>query len=179
MDQASDSSADQLSFDLGPRRAWLWLSVGVAMLAAAESVGLAALTALLLPDPAACIVDLLLVLPTLGLVIAIASVLTGRVTVDAEQFRLRFGLLGGVRVPRADIVLAERFVPALIRPIGLGIVVPSGSRQATAWRGGQVPYVRVMLGRPILVRTALWRRSPVVELVMGTRSPDQLLAALA
>jgi hypothetical protein len=178
MNEAPDSTADELSFDLGPRRAWLWLSFGVTMLSVAESVGVVAITDALLPGLAAAVVVLLLVLPMVVIVISIASALTGRVTVDAEQLRLRFGLLGGVRVPRADIVLAERFVPTLIQPIGLGIVVPPGSTQATAWRGGPVPYVRVKLGRPILVRTTLWRRSPAVELVVGTKSPDQLVAAL-
>jgi hypothetical protein len=178
-DQARESEAKPLSFDLGPRRAWAWLTVGVTLLAAAESVALAAICDALLPEPAACLVDLVIVLPTLGVVLAIASALGGRVTVDADQFRLRFGLLGGVRVPRADIIRAERFVPAVIRPIALGIDIPIGSRQATVSRGGQVRYVRVLLDRPACVRTVLWRRAPASELVVGTGAPDQLVAALA
>ena len=179
MDQARESEAKPISFDLGPRRAWAWLTLGVSLLAAAESVALAAICSALLPEPAAGIVDLVIVVPTVAVVLAIGSALGGRITVDADQFRLRFGLLGGVRVPRADIVGVERFVPAVIRPIGLGIDVPIGSRQATVSRGGQVRYVRVLLGRPALVRTTLWRRAPADELVVGTGAPDQLVAALA
>jgi hypothetical protein len=172
------SASDLLTFDLGPRRAWVWLTLGVALLAVAESVGLAAIVHALLPALLAWVVDALIVLPTVGFVIVIGSALTGRVIVDADQLVLRFGLLGGARVPRADIARVERFVPALIRPIGLGIDLPFGSRQATVTRGGQVPYVRVLLERPTNVRTALWRRAFASELVMSTRSPDQLIAAL-
>ena len=117
-------------------------------------------------------------LPTVAVMITIASALTGRITLDPEQFRLRFGLLGGIRVPRADIVQAERFAPAQNRPIGLGISVSSGSGQVTVWRGGPVRYVRITLSRPAVVRTAVFRRSPVRELVMGTDSSDELVAAL-
>ncbi len=37
------SAADPLTFDLGPRRAWVWLTVGVALLTVAECVALAAM----------------------------------------------------------------------------------------------------------------------------------------
>jgi hypothetical protein len=177
--EQAPGSGTKLSFDLGPRRAWAWLTLGVTLLAAAESLALAAICSALLPEPAACIVDLVIVGPAVAVVLAIASALGGRVTVDAEQFRLRFGLLGGIRVPRADIIRVERFVPTVIRPIGLGIDIPAGSRQATVSRGGQVRYVRVLLQRPTVVRTALWRRAPAEELVVGTGAVDQLVAALA
>ena len=172
------SAVDPLTFDLGPRRAWVWLTVGIALLTIAESVALAALVSSLVPATVAGLIDVLVMIPTLCVVVAIGSALTGRVTVDSDQLQLRFGLLGGARVPRADIARAERFVPALIRPIGLGIAIPIGSQQATVTRGGQAPYVRLRLHRPINVRTVLWRRGRVNELVMSTRNPDQLIAAL-
>jgi hypothetical protein len=152
--------------------------LGVALLTMAESVALAAIVHSLVPEAAACTIDALIMVPTVGIVIAIGSALTGRVTVDAEHLRLRFGLLGGALVPRAQIHRVERFAPALIRPIGLGIDIPLGCRQATVTRGGEATYVRVMLNRPIDVRTALWHRASADELVMSTRSPDQLIAAL-
>ncbi len=178
MDEAPDSIIEQRSFDLGPRSAWLWLTLGGALLAVAETVALAAITSALLPDPAACLLDLALVLPTVAVVFTIASALTGRITLDPEQLRLRFGLLGGIRVPRADIVQAELFGPAANRPIGLGISLSAGSGQVTVWRGGPVPYVRVTLRRPAVVRTAVFRRSPVSQLVMGTEASHELVAAL-
>lgn len=167
------------TFDLGPRTAWAWLTVGVALLGVAEGVALAALAHAVLPEPIGYVIDVLIIVPTLGLLVVIASVLVGRITVDAEQLRLQFGLLGGTQVPRAAINRAERFVPPAIRPIGLGIDVPSGSRQATVSRGGQALFVRVLLDRPVEVRIALWRRESASEIVMGTGSPDQLIAALA
>jgi hypothetical protein len=165
-------------FDLGPRSAWAWLTAGITLLGVAESVALASLIHALLPDGIGFLVDLLIIVPTVVVLVAIASALGGRITVDAEHLRLQFGLLGGTRVPRTDINRAERFVPPSIRPVGLGIDVPSGSGQATVSRGGQVLFVRVLLDRPVSVRTALWRRENANELVMGTGSPDQLIAAL-
>jgi hypothetical protein len=178
MDGPAHSVPDLRTFDLGPRSAWAWLTVGVTLLGIAESVALAALVHALLPSPIEYLVDLVFVVPTLGLLIAIASALGGGITVDAEYLRLRFGLLGGARVPRADISRAEPFVPSVIRPVGLGIDVPAGSRQATVFRGGQVRFVRVFLDRPVEVRIALRRREKASELVVGTGSADQLISAL-
>jgi hypothetical protein len=172
------SAPDPLTFDLGPRRAWVWLTVGLTLLTVAECVGLAAIVHSLVPTPAGWLIDALIMIPTVGGVIAVGSALTGRVMVDCDQFQLRFGLLGGACVPRADIARVERFVPALIRPIGIGLVIPLGCRQATVTRGGQAAYVRVLFDRPIDVRTALWRKGYANELVMSTRTPDQLIAAL-
>jgi hypothetical protein len=179
MDHARESPIPPLSFDLGSRRAWFWLSLGVALVTVAESVALAAILSALLPDPLAVVLVAVIVLPMAALVIAIASALTGRITVDADQVRLRFGMLGGALMQRADIVRVERFRPAVVRPIGLGIDIPTGTRQATVSLGGPVRYVRVVLREPIMVRTALWRRSEANELVLGTGTPDQLVAALA
>lgn len=179
MKDAEQLVSDVHTFDLGPRSSWAWLTAGVTLLGIAESVALAALVHAVLPEWIGYLIDLLVVVPTVGLLIAIASGLSGRITVDAEQLQLHFGLLGGTRVARADISSAERFVPPLIRPVGLGIDVPSGSRQATVTRGGQALFVRVRLDRPTQVRVALWRRESANELVMSTASPDQLIAALA
>jgi hypothetical protein len=179
MEDAEQPVPAACTFDLGPRSAWAWLTAGVTLLGLAESVALAALVHGLLPNRIGYLIDALIVVPTLGLLVAIGSALAGRIIVDAEQLRLQFGLLGGTRVLRADISSAERFVPAAIRPIGLGIDVPSGSQQATVFRGGQALFVRVLLDRPVEVRLALWRRASANELVMGTSSPDQVIAALA
>lgn len=179
MEDAEQSVPDVHTFDLGPRAAWAWLTAGVTLLGLAESVALAALVHALLPEPVGYLVDALIVGPTLGLLAAIGSGLGGRITVDPELLRLQFGLLGGAEVPRADITSVEHFVPPAIRPVGLGIDVPSGSRQATVSRGGPSPFVRIRLDRPVEVRVALWRRESANELVMGTGSPDQLIAALA
>jgi hypothetical protein len=179
MADGEHSVPDVRSFDLGPRSAWAWLTTGVTALGVAEMVALVAVVHALLPGPLGYLVDVLIIVPTVAVLIAIASALTGRITVDAEHLRLQFGLLGGALVPRADIDRAEPFTPPAIRPIGLGIDVPAGSRQATVSRGGQVLFVRVLLKRPVQVRIALWRRAGANELVMGTGSPDQLIAALA
>ena len=179
MEDAEQSVPDVHTFDLGPRSAWAWLTAGVTLLGVAESVALAAIVHALLPNLIGYLIDVLIVVPTLGLLVAIGCALAGRITVDAEQLRLQFGRLGGTRVARADINSAERFVPAAIRPIGLGIDVPSGTQQATVFRGGQALFVRVLLDRPVEVRIMLWRRASANELVMGTGSPDQLIAALA
>jgi hypothetical protein len=167
------------TFDLGPRSAWAWLTAGICLLALAESVAFAAIVHALLPLRIGYAIDVLIGVPTLCLLVAIASVLCGRITVDPETLWLRFGLLGGARVPRADINSAERYVPAAIRPVGLGIDVPAGSHQATASRGGQVEFVRLLLAHPVQVRVAPWRTETASELLMGTGSPDQLIAALA
>ena len=168
------------TFDLGPRQAWAWLTAGVTLLGSAEAIGLAALFHAVLPPPLAVTLDLAVGVPTAALLVAVASGLAGRITVDADELRLRFGLLGAARVPRGDIDRAERFTPSAVRPLGLGIDVPAGSEQATASRGGSdVVYVRVVLGRPVVVRFAFWRRAGANELVMGTSRPERLIAALA
>jgi hypothetical protein len=170
--------SDVRSFDLGPRSPWIWLTTGVTLLGVAETVAVAALVHALLPAWIGYLIDALIVVPTLCLLVAIASALGGRITVDSTHLRLRFGLLGGTQVLRADINHAERFVPSSLRPVGLGLDVPSGSAQATVSRGGQAPFVRVLLDRPTEVRLALWRRESARELVMSTGAPDQLIAAL-
>jgi hypothetical protein len=179
MEDVEQSVPDVRTFDLGPRSAWAWLTAGITMLGVAESVALAALVHALLPAWVGYLIDALIVVPTLGLLVVIASALGGRITVDDTSLQLQFGLLGGAQVPRADINRAERFVPPSIQPIGLGIDVPSGSGQATVSRGGQVAFVRVLLNRPTEVRHALWRKESANELVMGTGAADQLIAALA
>jgi hypothetical protein len=178
MEDAEQSVPAMHTFDLGPRSAWAWLTAGVTLLGVAETVALAAVIHALLPERIGYLVDVLIVTPVLILLVAIASALFGRITVDADQLQLHFGLLGGTRVSRADITSAEPFVPPVIRPVGLGIDVPSGSGQATVSRGGQAPFVRILLDRPTQVRVALWRRENANELVMATGSPEQLIAAL-
>jgi hypothetical protein len=178
MDDIHPPAAEVRTFSLGPRPAWAWLTTGVGLLGAAEIVAVSALVHALLPGLAACAIDVLITVPTIALLVAIASALTGRITVDADHLRLRVGLLGGARVRRADITRAERFIPTTTRPIGLGVAVPAGSRQVTATLGGQAVFVRVLLEQPVQMRIALWRRADADELVMGTDTPDQLIAAL-
>jgi hypothetical protein len=178
MEESEQSVPDVHTFDLGPRASWAWLTAGVTLLGLAESVAFAAFVHALLPGPAGYLVDLLIVVPTLGLLTVVGSALRSRITVDPEHLRLQFGLLGAAAVPRADITGVERFEPSAIRPVGLGIDVPSGSQQATVSRGGPASFVRVRLARPVEVRIALWRRESANELVMGTGCPDQLIAAL-
>jgi len=179
MDDAAPTASSLRVFDLGPRTSWAWLTAGIALLGAAEVVAIAALAHAVLPGWIAAAIDALVGIPTVVLLVAFGSAMTGRITVDAEHLVLRFGLLGGARLPRAEIRRAERFASPAIRPVGLGIGVPSGSRQATATLGGPVVFVRVLLDRPVEVRLALFRRAKADEFVMGTGSPEQLIAALA
>jgi hypothetical protein len=180
MDAEEPSVPVGRTFDLGPREAWCWLTLGVGLLGAAETIGLAAIFHAVLPRPGACVLDLVVAVPTLGLQAAVASGLLGRIRVDAEYLTLRFGLLGGALVPRGEITRAEPFVQAALSPVGLGIDVRAGSRQATVSRGGSpVLYVRVFLDHPVPVRFSIWRRAAVDELVMSTGEPERLIAALA
>jgi hypothetical protein len=179
MDDVQPPDREVRTFNLGPRPAWAWLTAGVTLLGIAEIVALSALVHALLPALVACSIDALIAVPTLALLVAIASALTGRITVDDDHLQLRVGLLGGAQVSRADIVRVERFVPSTIRPIGLGVGAPAGARQVTATLGGQAVFVRILLVRPVEMRIACWRRADADELVMGTGSPDQLIAALA
>jgi hypothetical protein len=174
-----DDVPDRRAFDLGPPASWAWLTAGVTLLGAAEVIGIAALVHAVLPASTGCLVDAVIAVPTVVLLMAVASALTGRITVDPEQFRLRFGLLGGAVVPRSQISRAERFVPSTINPIGLGLSVPHGSRQVTVTLGGRAVFVRILLDRPVLVRTALFRRAGADEFVIATSSPEALIAALA
>jgi hypothetical protein len=179
MDEPGHSDAAPLVFDLGPRWAWGWLTLGVSLLTASEAIAAAAITDLILPAPLAIALNTVVLVPTVLILMAIASALSGRIVLDSQYLRLHFGLLGGAQVLRADIVHAERLMPLVIAPIGLGIDIPLGSSRLTVTRGGQVPYVRVFLGRPVEVRRALWRRGSANELVMGTKVPEKLIAALA
>ena len=174
-----DDVPDRRAFDLGPRAAWAWLTAGVTLLGAAEVIGISAVVHAVLPAPIGCVVDALITVPTVILLLAVASALTGRVVVDPEHLRLRFGLLGGALVPRAQINRAERFVPSSINPVGLGLAVPHGSRQVTVTLGGRVDFVRVLLDQPVAVRTALFHRAGADEFVISTGSPEALIAALA
>lgn len=166
-------------FDLGPRLAWVCLTVGVALICFMECVGVAALTFALLPAGPAFVLTALALIPAVLVLAVLASALTGRIVVDNGALTLRFGLLGGTAVPRTLITRAERYDPATaLSPIGLGIDVPYGSGRATATRGGPASFVRVTLRAPARVRLTVWRYAVANELVLSTSRPDDLLESL-
>ena len=179
MDQLGQSGREVQVFDLGPRHAWVCLTMGVAMISFMEGIGVAALVFAVLPAGPAAVVTTVLLVPTGVLLIVLASALTGRIIVDAGGLSLRFGLLGGTDVPRALITRAERYDPsATLSPMGLGIDVPFGSGRATATRGGPAPFVRVTLRAPARVRLTGWRHAVANELVLSTSRPDELVDSL-
>lgn len=178
MSGAEPSAPDTQVFDLGPRSAWLCLTVALTLLILAQTVAFTYLCSCLLPDLVSWICVVAVGVPSVALLLGIGSALFARITVDADYLQIKFGLLGGTRIRRGDIAAAERFTPLTIRPIGLGIYVPAGSRQMSASRGGPVRYVRILLDRPVTVRMAPWRRAEANELVVGTGRPDRLLVAL-
>ncbi|GAA3607911.1 hypothetical protein GCM10022223_24900 [Kineosporia mesophila] len=166
-------------FDLGPRLAWAYLTIGVALIATMEAIGLAVLVFALLPATPAAVVTAALLAPSALILVAMASALNGRIIVDPGSLTLCFGLIGGAAVPRALIVRAERFDPATdLSPIGLGIDVPFGSGRATVTRGGPAHFVRVTLRGPARVRLAMWRYAIANELVLSTSRPDELVSSL-
>ncbi|GAB3241438.1 hypothetical protein [Kineosporia babensis] len=167
-------------FDLGPRLPWGCLTTGVALISFMEVVGVAALLFAVLPDDAAAVATGFVLVPSAVLLVVLASALRGRIVVDQNGLTLRFGLLGGARVPRRLIGRAERYDPATtLNPIGLGIDVPFGSGRATATRGGQVPFVRVTLRGPARVRLTVCRFAVANELVLSTSRPDELVDLLS
>ncbi|WP_285593134.1 hypothetical protein [Kineosporia sp. NBRC 101731] len=176
MDEAGHSGQ---IFDLGPRLAWVYLTIGVALIATMEAIGLAALVFALLPATPAALVTAALLTPSVLILVVMASALNGRIIVDPGSLTLRFGLIGGAAVPRAMIVRAERFDPTTaLSPIGLGIDVPFGSGRATVTRGGPVHFVRVTLRGPARVRLTVWRHAIANELVLSTSRPDELVSSL-
>jgi hypothetical protein len=179
MDQPGHSGREVQVFDLGPRLAWVCLTIGVALICFMEAVGVAALVFALLPAGPAIAVTALLLVPSGALLIVLTSALTGRIIVDAGGLTLRFGLLGGTAVPWALITRAERYDPSTtLSPIGLGIDVPSGSGRASATRGGPAPFVRVTLRAPARVRLTVWRHAIANELLLSTSRPDELVNSL-
>ncbi|MCE0534475.1 hypothetical protein LWF15_03045 [Kineosporia rhizophila] len=178
MEQTGQSARGAV-FDLGPRLAWACLTLGVALIGFMEVVGVAALSFALLPPAPAAAVAVLFLIPTGALLVVLASALTGRIVVDSVSLTMRFGLLGGVEVPRALISRAERYDPVTtLNPIGLGIDVPFGSGRATATRGGPASFVRVTLRGPARVRLTVWRHALANELVLSTSRPDELVELL-
>ncbi len=179
MGQLGHSGREVQVFDLGPRLAWVCLTIGVTLICFMEAVGVAALIFALLPAAPAAAVTVLVLAPSGAALIVLTSVLTGRIIVDAGGLTLRFGLLGGTAVPRARIVRAERYDPnTALSPIGLGIDVPFGSGRATATRGGPSAFVRVTLRAPTRVRLTVWRHAVANELVLSTSRPDELVDSL-
>lgn len=144
-----------------------------------EAVGVAAVMFALLPVRPAVLVTVVVLLPSLALLVVMASALRGRIVVDQSALTLRFGLLGGTVVPRAMVSRAERYDPAVaLSPIGLGIDVPFGSGRATVTRGGPTAFVRVTLRGPARIRLAVWRHAVANELVLSTNRPDELVDSL-
>jgi hypothetical protein len=180
MGEPGHSGREVQVFDLGPRHAWFCLTVGVTLICFMEAVGVAALVFAVLPAAPATVVTGLLLVPTGVLLIVLTSALTGRIIVDAGSLTVRFGLLGGTAVPRAQINRAERYDPStILSPIGLGLDVPFGSGRATATRGGPASFVRVTLRAPARVRLTVWRYAAASELVLSTSRPDELVDSLA
>ncbi|MBT0771344.1 hypothetical protein KIH74_20570 [Kineosporia sp. J2-2] len=179
MAQTGHSGRGVQIFDLGPRLAWVWLTVGVALICAMQAIGVAAVLFAVLPTGPAGVLTVALLAPAAVLLVALASALTGRIIVDGGELTLRFGLIGGTAVPRTLITRAERYDPSMtLSPIGLGLDVPFGSGRATVTRGGPVHFVRVTLRAPARVRLTGWRYAVANELVLSTSRPDELVESL-
>lgn len=138
----------------------------------------------LLPDVAALVVDVVLGVATLVLVVALASPLWASYRLGADALVLRFGWVGGVVVPRADVVRATEYRGTAARPVELGAGHDVADETADEPAAGVVsfvrstrsPVVRLDLGAPVTARVAGTRRVTATTVLVGVDDPDPLLA---
>ncbi|WP_264030511.1 hypothetical protein [Cellulosimicrobium sp. SH8] len=172
----------------GPRRQWGALVAGVVAFGAVEVLTVHLVAGALLPDAAALVVDVVLGLATVGLVVVLASPLWASYRLGPDALVLRFGWVGGVVVPRADVVGAAPYEGTPARPVELG----AGHDPGTADVGGRAaepahgvvsfvrstrsPVVRLDLAAPVVARVAGTRRVTAATVLVGVDDPEPVLA---
>ncbi|MCO7271818.1 MULTISPECIES: hypothetical protein [Cellulosimicrobium] len=169
----------------GARGQWWALVAGVVGLGAVEVLTVHLVAGALLPDVAALVVDVVLGLATLALVLALASPLWASVRLGPDALVVRFGWVGGVVVPRADVVAAGTWTGTAVRPveIGAGHDDPADGGERTGAHGvvsfvrsARSPVVRLDLAAPVAARVAGTRRVTATTVLVGVDDPEPLLA---
>lgn len=164
------ASAPSRRYGLGPRRTWLALTLGLAVLGALEvAVGLL-IVHTLVPDPWATGIDVVLIVGTAATLVVVASPMTGHVHIGEDMLVVRLGFLGGVRVRRYAVLSAavEVPVPSHPTPLGLGI---DHVGVMTVSRGGTPHRLRIRLAGSHPARHQVLRRADVSELVIDMADP--------
>jgi hypothetical protein len=154
--------------NLGSRRGWMWLVVLLVVLAALETIGALLITHRLLTPMAAFIVDASAVSSTVVAMFVFASPLWGRVDVDGEGLRVRFGLVGSVAVPIEAILGAAPYKAPARTPLQLGAGFDEQSRQISLVRSTTSESVIVHLGIPGAGRVQLFKPVLATSLVVTT-----------
>ncbi|MFF2266894.1 hypothetical protein ACFVTZ_01395 [Cellulosimicrobium cellulans] len=169
----------------GARREWWALVAGVLALGAVEVLTVHLVADALLPGVAALAVDVILGLATLALLLTLASPLWTSVRLGPDDLVVRFGWVGGVVVPRADVVDAAPWTGTAARPIEIGAghddPADGGERHGAHGvvsfvRSTRSPVVRLDLAAPVVARVAGTRRVTATTVLVGVDEPEPLLA---
>ena len=154
--------------NLGSRRGWMWLVVLLVVVVALETIGTLLITHRLLPPMAAVIVEAIVVNWTLVAMFVFASPLWGKVEVHGEGLRVRFGLVGSVRVPIEAIRGAAPYKAPARTPLQLGAGFDRKSRQLSLVRSTTSESVIVHLRIPGAGRVQVFRPVMATSLVVTT-----------
>lgn len=138
------------------------------MLAALETIGALLITHRLLPPMAAVIVDAIVVSWTVAALFVFASPLWGKVEVDGEGLRVRFGLVGSAGAPIEAILGAVPYKAPARAPLQLGAGFDEASRQISVVRSTTSESVIVHLGIPGAGRVQLFKAVLATSLVVTT-----------
>ncbi|WP_369370428.1 hypothetical protein AB1046_16750 [Promicromonospora sp. Populi] len=166
------------TFGLGGRGPWLALVAGLVVLGGIEVLVLHLIAGALLPVPVALAVDLVAGVLTAALLVAFVSPLWSRHRVAGGVVRFRFGWVGAVDVPLADVASAAVHRPTTTKPLELGVGFDETTGRTSLVRSTASPAVLVELSRPVEGRVQVWRRVRTSSVLVGVASPEDLLQAL-
>lgn len=161
----------------GGRGAWIALVLGICLLGALEILVLHFVAAAFLPPTAALVVDLVVGIPTLGVLIAFASPLWTNHRVDAERLHLRCGWLAALEVSRENVSSVSTYTPTARNPAQTGLDYDADTQLLSLVRSPSSEFVRVELREPVVARTQGWRRVPVSAAVVSVDDAAALVAA--
>lgn len=165
-------------FSFGSRRAWLTLSIVVTVLGALELLAAALVLRALLPTPISVALEAILGVATALLLVAFWMPLRSRVVLGPDHLDARLGLVGGIRIDRAQIAGATLHKHDPLHPVEMGIAVLPEQHRAALSRGGSPGALDLHFATEQTLRHQFIRKVPITTLTLAVAEPQALLAAL-
>ncbi|MBF6541915.1 hypothetical protein [Nocardia brasiliensis] len=164
---------------LGKRGAWAGLLAGVGALGLLEVAVLHFVVGAYAPRVVTAVLDVLFGVPTLALLVAMASPLWSVQRVSGEQVRLRFGWLAALDVPLRIVRTAEPHRPSVRHPAQTGLDFADESATVSLIRSPASELVRVEFTEAVHARIQGFRRVRARSAVLSVDDAAEFCAAVA
>lgn len=162
----------------GGRAGWSALVAGMAVLGVLEAAILHFAATAFLPATAAHLLDLVVGVLTLAFLLAVASPLWTRIRIDDTTIHARFGWLGALDIPAAEVSATVPHHPTPQRPAQLGMDFDADSGLLSWVRSPTSPLIRIDFRTGLPARTQGWKRIEARSLLLSVDDADRALAAL-